>query len=503
MPKMNLRTADGRQYVINTDEEEKSGRMKDVWFCDDKVNVAAFFKKPLTARDLVRLKKITGVYRDSILRGNEPYYGSVFGLPFASDEAKHPRLGVDTQFVVLPRYPKAFFFKKGSRPESPSKLKDKEKKGRWFASAKHRRKVLHPDELGTWESHLRCCLEMCRAIAKMHQAGVAHSDLSYNNVLIDPVSGTACVIDCDMLVVVGMFPPDVAGTPDFIAPEVYKSQHFPLGDPSRVLPSQKTDLHALAVLIYQYLLYRHPLRGRLQGTLSPGDAGNDEKMLMGSEALFIEHPTDPRNRVNAKSPDNAEFLPYCDTDKIPMSVCGEPLTKLFLKAFVEGLHDPNKRPSATDWIRGIEQTLAMVVPCNNKQCQQKTFAYFGKYQCPFCGTTSYSYPQGTFYSPTGMGDSRTYAPDGASITVVHDRTLGSWHESKIGYENMSAKDSERPIKGRFIRTQTGWAFENIGFENLIERGAKKPIPPGEKVEVVNNMQLQLNTDGRILLIRIP
>jgi hypothetical protein len=26
---------------------------------------------------------------------------------------------------------------------------------------------------------------------------------------------------------------------------------------------------------------------------------------------------------------------------------------------------------------------------------------------------------------------------------------------------------------------------------------------GEKVEVVNNMQLQLNTDGRILLIRIP
>jgi hypothetical protein len=499
---MNLRTADGRQYVINTDEEEKSGRMKDVWFCDDKVNVAAFFKKPLTARDLVRLKKITGVYRDSILRGNEPYYGSVFGLPFASGEAKHPRLGVDTQFVVLPRYPKAFFFKKGSRPESPSKLKDKEKKGRWFASAKHRRKVLHPDELGTWESHLRCCLEMCRAIAKMHQAGVAHSDLSYNNVLIDPVSGTACVIDCDMLVVVGMFPPDVAGTPDFIAPEVYKSQHFPLGDPSRVLPSQKTDLHALAVLIYQYLLYRHPLRGRLQGTLSPGDAGNDEKMLMGSEALFIEHPTDPRNRVNAKSPDNAEFLPYCDTDKIPMSVCGEPLTKLFLKAFVEGLHDPNKRPSATDWIRGIEQTLAMVVPCNNKQCQQKTFAYFGKYQCPFCGTTSYSYPQGTFYSPTGMGDSRTYAPDGASITVVHDRTLGSWHESKIGYENMSAKDSERPIKGRFIRTQTGWAFENIGFENLIERGAKKPIPPGEKVEVVNNMQLQLNTDGRILLIRI-
>ena len=502
MPKMTLRTADGRQYVINTDHEEKSGRMKDVWFCEDKVNVAAFYKTKLTSKDQQRLRRITGVYRDSILRGNEPYYGEVFSLPFASGEARHPRNGNDTHFIVLPRYPQEFFFKIGSKTGIP-KIKGADKKGRWFASSKLRRKFLHPDELGTWENHLRCCLEMCRAIAKMHQAGVAHSDLSYNNVLIDPVTGAACVIDCDMLVVDGMFPADVVGTPDFIAPEVYKTQHIPMGNPGRVLPSQRTDLHALAVLIYQYLLYRHPLRGRLAGTLNPGDAGNDEVRLMGADALFVEHPTDTRNRINAKSQDNTEYLPYCDTDMIPMSVCGEPMMKLFLRAFVEGLHDPNKRPSAMDWIRGIEQTLAMVVPCNNKQCQQKTFAYFGKYQCPFCGTTSYSYPQGTFYSPVGTGDARKYEPDGASITVVHNRTLGNWHESKIGFENMSVSEATRPIKGRFIRTQTGWTFENIGFETMIERGAKKPIALGEKVEVVSNMQLQLNTDGRILLIRIP
>ncbi|MDP4775763.1 MAG: hypothetical protein NWS11_06655, partial [Opitutales bacterium] len=253
MPKMTLRAADGRQYTINTDLEEKSGRMKDVWFCDDKANVAAFFKAPLKPRDLLRLKKITGVYRDSILKGNEEYYGSVLGLPFTTGDARHPRLGNDTQFVILPLYQKDYFFSVGTKPGGP-KLKGKEKKGRWFASSKLRRKFLHPDELGTWENHLRCCLEMCRAVAKMHQAGVAHSDLSYNNVLIDPVGGTACVIDCDMLVVVGMFPPEVVGTPDFIAPEVYRTQHIPLGSPGREQPSQKTDLHALAVLIYLYLL---------------------------------------------------------------------------------------------------------------------------------------------------------------------------------------------------------------------------------------------------------
>ena len=277
---MTLRTNTGQQYNIDTTQESKSGRMKDVWFCSDGINVAALYKKPLTSRDVIRLKKIVGLYRDSILRGNESYYSSIFCLPFASGEALHPA-NVQTQFIVLPRYPQEFFFAKGAKRGVPIKIAGADKKGRWFASAKLRRKYLHPDELGTWENYLKCCLEMCRAIAKMHQAGVAHSDLSYNNVLIDPTSGRACVIDCDMLVVEGMFPADVVGTPDFIAPEVYKTQHLKMTDTGRVLPNQKTDLHALGVLVYQYLLYRHPLRGRLAGTLAPNDAGADEAQLMG------------------------------------------------------------------------------------------------------------------------------------------------------------------------------------------------------------------------------
>jgi hypothetical protein len=68
---------------------------------------------------------------------------------------------------------------------------------------------------------------------------------------------------------------------------------------------------------------------------------------------------------------------------------------------------------------------------------------------------------------------------------------------------MSAKEMDRPVKGRFVRTQVGWSFENIGFEFMLERTTKKPISKGETVEVFNDMQLQLNADGRILLIRIP
>lgn len=83
----------------------------------------------------------------------------------------------------------------------------------------------------------------------MHAAGLCHSDLSYKNVLIDPEMGHACIIDVDGLVVPGKYPPDVVGTPDFIAPEVVKTSHLSKEDPNRVLPSITTDRHALSVLI--------------------------------------------------------------------------------------------------------------------------------------------------------------------------------------------------------------------------------------------------------------
>ena len=96
----------------------------------------------------------------------------------------------------------------------------------------------------------------------MHAAGLCHSDLSYKNVLIDPELGHACIIDVDGLVVPGKYPPDVVGTPDFIAPEVVKTSHLPKDDPRRVLPSIATDRHALSVLIYMYLLFPAPVTGR-------------------------------------------------------------------------------------------------------------------------------------------------------------------------------------------------------------------------------------------------
>src|SRR5262249_17352519 len=150
-------------------------------------------------------------------------------------------------------YSSNFFFATGN-------WRGKEKEGKWFSSPKLR-KLLPAEERGNWLNYLQLCMLMARAVRKMHLTGLAHSDLSCKNVLLDPPHGRCAAIDIVPLVVPGVFPPDVLGTPGYIAPEVLATQHLALEDPHRKLPSNLTDLHALAVLIYEYLLRRHPLKG--------------------------------------------------------------------------------------------------------------------------------------------------------------------------------------------------------------------------------------------------
>ena len=258
-----------------------SGAQKDVYFSPDKTYVVAFFRSKQDANSRDRLQNIVGVYKDKIFNGlGGDYWSNLFCWPQKLVEHEG-RLG-----VIVPTYQKKFFFADGA-------FKGKEKNGKWFASAKLRNRFLTPAQKGSFLDTLHTCIKIARAVRRLHAAGLAHSDLSYNNVLVDPATGSACIIDCDGLVVPGKYPPDVVGTPDFIAPEVIMTQKLRIDDPKRFLPSIYTDRHALAVLIYMYLLNRHPLRG---GKVWNTDPTIDESLSMGEKALFIEHPFDNRNR---------------------------------------------------------------------------------------------------------------------------------------------------------------------------------------------------------------
>ena len=230
------------------------------------------------------------------------------------------------------------------------------------------------EEQGTWINYFNISIRLARAVSRLHLAGLAHSDLSDNNVLIDPASGQMIIIDIDSIVVPHLFPPVVEGTPGYMAPEVLATISLPPNHPKKKSANIRTDQHALAVLIYEYLLNRHPLRG--SKVHSTRCAAEDEQLSLGEKALFIENPHDTSNHPTEKL-------------NVPVTALGSSLTALFYQAFVTGLHSPYERVSAYQWESALTKTWHLLHPCQNPNCTHHWFVVIPEHQkiiCPFCHT---------------------------------------------------------------------------------------------------------------------
>lgn len=471
------------------------GGMKDVYFSPDKTYVVGFFRGKVDAVTKQRLEKIVERYRQSIFDGpGGDYWRSRFCWPM--DVVTHDgRIG-----VVVPTYQSQFFFKFGSVNNDMLSIRGREKEGKWFASAKLRQH-LDPQEKGTWKENLRQSLNLTRAVRRMHAAGLAHSDLSYKNVLVDPSSGDACIIDIDGLVVPGIFPPEVVGTPDFIAPEVIETAHLPLNDPGRSLPSQATDRHALAVLIYMYLFFRHPLRG---SKVHDPDPNTDEELTMGARALFVEHPTDASNRVKPHELGKSEQV-WGDPSVMPYTIAGPHLAPLFERAFVDGLHHPPARPIAAEWETALLRTMDMIQPCSNQQCEMKWFVFDNttRPRCPLCKTPYQGkLPVLDLYIAR---HGQTFRPEGHRVMVWDGQSLFPYHVSYqvIANENLT-QDQARRV-GYFQLQHGEWFLVNERLDslsNVTDTSKPIPIPVQGKVRLEEGLLLRLSSapDGRLVRV---
>ena len=488
-------TLDGRTVEF-VDEVIGSGAMKEVHFSPDRSYVVAFYKHRQDDQARERLQMIAGRYRESIFdQIGGDYWKDLFCWPTAVLEHEG-RLG-----LVAPAYPRHFFFAHGSRNNDMLGIRGKEKEGKWFAAASLRNRFVDPRELGHWLNHLEVCLLLARAVRRMHMAGLAHSDLSYKNVLVDPSRGLACVIDLDGLVVPGKYPPDVVGTPDFIAPEVVATAHLPRDDPDRRLPRRETDLHALAVLIYMYLLYRHPLRGGKVHDLD--DEQRDEMLSMGERALFVEHPSDDGNRIRVADARPAE-LPWADTRRLPFTITGPYLAPLLLQAFVEGLQDPSRRPSANDWETALVKTVDLILPCANPRCEQRWYVFDNSVApcCPFCGTPFHGkLPVFNLYSSRNQGQ---YRPDNHRLMVWTGQSLFLWHANTLIAPNEKLSDAQKGRVGHFILHQDVWWLVNEGLPDLVDVSTKTRVPIGGRVELRDGQQILLaqGDGGRLVVVQM-
>ena len=493
MAVIRLTTHDGRSVEFK-DEMIGQGGMKDVYFSPDRSYVVAFYRERLDFAGQERLKSIVGDYRKGIFeREGGSYWKDVFCWPTGIVE-HDGRVG-----IVAPSYHKHFFFEVGSVKNDFLGIKGKEKEGKWFASASNRAKYLAAEEKGTWLTHLQIVLRISRAVRRLHAAGLAHSDLSYKNVLVDPRGGRACVIDIDSLVVPNKFPPEVVGTPDFIAPEVFTTQHLDRMDPARKLPSRLTDLHALAVLIYMYLFYRHPLKGSKVHDL---DSGKDEELSMGAKSLFVEHPSNPGNRVRADHLTPPE-LPWCDPSRVPYTVAGPLLADLFRRAFVDGLHNPAARPSANDWESALIKTIDLIQPCT-KKCEMGWYVFDNttKPRCPFCGTPyQQKLPILNLYSSKHKGQ---FHPDNHRIMVWNGQSLFPWHVNRLVSPNEHLTPEEKQRVGYFQLHNSDWYLVNERMPGMQDMATKADVPIGGHVKLLDGSQYLLSRDdgGRLMQVQL-
>lgn len=487
MPEIISLTASDGSTVQFVDQVKASGAMKEVYFAPDRRYVVAFFRNKNDEQLKERLAVISGQYRERIFnqQGGD-YWRQLYCWPSATVEYQG-KVG-----IVVPFYQANFFFEHGSQQNDMLGIKGKEKEGKWFASPSNRKKYLDKRELGTWLHHLKICLMIARAVRRLHAAGLAHSDLSYKNVLVDPVSGSACLIDLDGLVVPDKFPPDVVGTPDFIAPECVKTAHLDRHDRQRVLPSVRTDEHALAVLIYMYLLYRHPLRGdKVHDTR---DSQRDEALMMGEGALFVEHPVDASNRIQAAYIKAAE-LPWKDTGKLPYTLTGPFLSALFERAFIDGLHQPVLRPSADEWEQALVKTVDLIQPCVNPDCEQKWYVFDGSTQpaCPFCHTPYRgTLPILNFYSAQHEG---RFLADNHRLMVYSSQSLYLWHVNRTVFPNERLLPEQKKRLGYFVLHQNAWWLVNEAMPEVLDVDSRETFSPGQQIELRESRKLLLGREA--------
>lgn len=207
---------------------------------------------------------------------------------------------------------------------------------------------------GGLRRRLRLLALAAEALDRLHARGLAYGDVSPGNILVSARSehDQVWLIDPDNLSVQAR-PSDAAHiTPGYAAPELITG---------RAGQDSLTDAFAFAVLAFHVLALVHPF----VGDMVDRDAGLEASAFRGKRP-WIDHGTDDRNR---SSQGLSRDL-----------VLTKGLRGLAVRAFEEGLHHPERRPSMREWHDKLDQAALLMVACPG--CDGTYHA--GLALCPWC-----------------------------------------------------------------------------------------------------------------------
>jgi hypothetical protein len=225
--------------------------------------------------------------------------------------------------------------------------------------------------------------------------------------------------------------------------------------------------------------------------MDPLDADAIAERQLGEDGIYIDHPTDSRNR-----PARGLF---------PAAMLGATLQRFFERAFIEGLRAPDVRPQAGEWKIALGRLLDRLVTCTNPACDERYYPVWEgqTLACPWCKTA--------LAISGGLPVLRLYEPGPRGPTPVSDcwivgypgKTLHQWH--RLGGE--PSPFAEQAPFARVEQNGGLWALTNLTSEGMATMNrtgtVEADLPVGRSVTLRDGMVVRLGAppEGRFILVQ--
>jgi serine/threonine protein kinase len=172
---------------------------------------------------------------------------------------------------------------------------------------------------------------ICVALEAIHKENFAYCDINLGNIQFDFINDEIIICDNDNVITKNS-DVNILGVPDFMAPEIANKTNK---------PNEDSDLYSLAILLYQFWTFEHPMEGKKTKNVKCwGLVAKNEHYH--KNPIFAHHPT---NHVN--SIDNLEE--YKTSLRRWKYYVPTRLKNAFIQIFTAGVFDSNKRIRTNEW----------------------------------------------------------------------------------------------------------------------------------------------------------
>ncbi len=317
-------------------------------------------------------------------------------------------------------------------------------------------KLLTRDIEPDFHTLITAAYNLVDAFIYLHLQGYAYKDMNLNNVFMVPETGEIVIIDNDNVVVNGYKGSNIGGTYPFMAPEIVR------GDAS---PTINTDLHSMAVLLFNMFFLDHPLHGRKEYMIHCWDEPA-MRSIYGEEPVYIFDPGNDSNRP----------IPGYHVNPLEFSrIYPEFFMNFFERSLCGGIQNPDQRVRETVWRQALIRLRDCIQYCS---CGAENFHCTDDPEPPICWKCKTLLPNPLILETR---DSRVVLNFNTTIYAHHVDS-----RQRYNFNSVIAVVQQHP------RHPDVWGLKNVSGVNWIIRP-----PSGDRIVIEAEKSVTMRKDMKI------